>query len=67
MSAERIVHIVAGSFILLSMAPGAGVGSAFGSNLFLLCAAFAEMNLRRSEFAQPRPLTIARCGSKISC
>jgi hypothetical protein len=45
MNAERIVRIVAGSFILLSLALGVEVSPLFVSKYFLLFTAFVGLNL----------------------
>ena len=56
MNAERIVHIVAGSFILLSLALGVDVSPVFVSQKFLLLTAFVGLNLFQSGFTQFCPL-----------
>lgn len=69
MNAERIVRIVAGSFILLSLALGADSSPLFVSKYFLLFTAFVGLNLFQSGFTQICPLTniLARFGVKSSC
>jgi len=56
MNAERIVHIVAGSFILLSLALGVDVSPLFVSKYFLLLTAFVGLNLFQSGFTNFCPL-----------
>ena len=69
MNAERIVRIVAGSFILLSLALGVEVSPLFVSKYFLLFTAFVGLNLFQSGFTQICPLNsiLARIGIKGSC
>ncbi|OIR11687.1 hypothetical protein GALL_15750 [mine drainage metagenome] len=69
MNAERIVRIVAGSFILLSLALGVEVSPLFVSKYFLLFTAFVGLNLFQSGFTQICPLNsiLARFGIKGSC
>ena len=69
MNAERIVRIVAGSFILLSLALGVEASPLFVSNYFLFFTAFVGLNLLQSGFTQICPLNniLARFGVKGSC
>lgn len=69
MNAERIVRIVAGSFILLSLALGVDVSPLFVSKYFLLFTAFVGLNLFQSGFTQICPLNsiLARFGITGSC
>lgn len=69
MSAERIVRIVAGFFILLSLALGAEASPLFVSKYFLLFTTFVGLNLFQSGFTQICPLNniLARFGVKGSC
>ena len=69
MNAERIVRIVAGSFILLSLALGVEVSPLFVSKYFLLFTAFVGLNLFQSGFTQICPLNsiLARFGIKGNC
>jgi hypothetical protein len=69
MNAERIVRIVAGSFILLSLALGVEVSPMFVSKYFLLFTAFVGLNLFQSGFTQICPLNsiLTRFGIKGSC
>lgn len=70
MSAERIVRIVAGFFILLSLSLGAEASPLFVSRYFLLFTAFVGLNLFQSGFTKFCPLTsiLARFGIKeTSC
>ncbi|MFA5370815.1 MAG: DUF2892 domain-containing protein [Sideroxydans sp.] len=69
MSAERIVRIIAGFFILLSLSLGVAVSPLFVSEYFLLFTAFVGLNLFQSGFTQVCPLNniLARFGVKGSC
>jgi hypothetical protein len=70
MNAERIVRIVAGSFILLSLALGAEESPLFVSKYFLFFTAFVGFNLFQSGFTQICPLNsiLAKFGVKsASC
>jgi hypothetical protein len=68
MNAERIVRIVAGSFILLSLALGVEASPVFASKYFLLFTAFVGLNLFQSGFTMICPLNsiLAKCGVKNS-
>jgi hypothetical protein len=69
MNAERIVRIVAGGFVLLSLALGAEASPLFVSKYFLFFTAFVGLNLFQSGFTQICPLNniLARFGVKGSC
>jgi hypothetical protein len=69
MNAERIVRIVAGGFVLLSLALGAEASPLFVSSYFLFFTAFVGLNLFQSGFTQICPLNniLARFGVKGSC
>jgi len=69
MNAERIVRIVAGGFILLSLSLGVEASPLFVSKYFLLLTAFVGLNLFQSGFTQICPLNniLARFGVKGSC
>lgn len=69
MSAERIVRIVAGFFILLSLALGVAASPLFVSEYFLLFTAFVGLNLFQSGFTRICPLNniLARFGIKGAC
>lgn len=56
MNAERIVRIVAGSFILLSLALGIEASPIFASKYFLFFTAFVGLNLFQSGFTKICPL-----------
>jgi len=56
MNAERIVRIVAGSFILLSLALGVEASPVFLNKYFLLFTAFVGLNLFQSGFTRICPL-----------
>lgn len=69
MNAERIVRIVAGSFILLSLALGAEASPIFVSSYFLFFTAFVGLNLFQSGFTRICPLNsiLAKFGIRGSC
>ncbi len=69
MNAERIVRIVAGFFILLSLALGVEASPIFVNSYFLFFTAFVGLNLFQSGFTQVCPLNsiLARFGVKGSC
>ena len=56
MNAERIVHIVAGFFILLSLSLGAEGSPLFHHQNWLWLTAFVGLNLFQSGFTQFCPL-----------
>lgn len=66
MNAERIVRIVAGFFITLSLALGVEASPLFVSQYFLGFTAFVGLNLLQSGFTQICPLNslLARFGVK---
>ena len=66
MSAERIVRIVAGFFILLSLSLGVEASPLFVSKNFLWFTGFVGLNLFQSGFTNFRPLTsiLAKFGIK---
>lgn len=66
MSAERIVRIVAGFFILLSLSLGVEASPLYVSNYFLGFTAFVGLNLFQSGFTRICPLNgvLARLGVK---
>ncbi|MFA6970353.1 MAG: DUF2892 domain-containing protein [Gallionella sp.] len=66
MNAERIVRIVAGSFILLSLSLGVEASPIFVSKGFLWLTAFVGLNLFQSGFTQVCPLNniLAKFGVK---
>jgi hypothetical protein len=68
MSAERIVRIVAGFFILLSLSLGVEASPLFVSHYFLAFTAFVGLNLFQSGFTKICPLTniLAKFGIKAS-
>ena len=69
MNAERIVRIVAGFFVLLSLALGVDASPLFVNNYFLFFTAFVGLNLFQSGFTQICPLNniLAKFGVKGSC
>ena len=69
MNAERIVRIVAGGFVLLSLALGVEASPVFVSKYFLFFTAFVGLNLFQSGFTRICPLNniLARLGVKGSC
>lgn len=66
MNAERIVRIVAGFFILLSLSLGVEASPLFVNQNFLWFTAFVGANLFQSGFTQVCPLTgiLAKFGIK---
>ncbi len=58
MATERIVRIVAGSLVLLSLALGVEASPAFVSHAFLWLAAFVGVNLAQSGLTRFCPLEI---------
>lgn len=66
MNAERIVRIVAGFFILLSLALGVEASPLFVSQHFLWFSAFVGFNLFQSGFTSFCPLNniLAKLGIK---
>jgi hypothetical protein len=70
MHAERIVRIVAGTFILVSLALGIEASPVFVSKYFLFFTAFVGLNLFQSGFTKICPLNniLARFGiNNSSC
>jgi hypothetical protein len=69
MNAERIVRIVAGGFILLSLSLGVEASPLFVSSYFLLFTAFVGLNLFQSGFTRICPLNniLAKLGVRGSC
>ena len=66
MNAERITHIVAGTFILLSLSLGVEDSPLFVNKNFLWLTAFVGLNLFQSGFTSFCPLTriLSKCGIK---
>ena len=66
MNAERIVRIVAGSFILLSLLLGVEASPLFVSKYFLWMTGFVGLNLFQSGFSKICPLNsiLAKIGVK---
>jgi hypothetical protein len=69
MNAERIVRIVAGFFVMLSLALGVESSPIFVSHNFLFFTAFVGLNLFQSGFTKFCPLNniLAAFGIKGSC
>lgn len=69
MNAERIVRIVAGGFVLLSLALGVQASPVFVSKYFLFFTAFVGLNLFQSGFTKICPLNniLAKFGVRGSC
>lgn len=70
MNAERIIRIVAGTFIMLSLSLGVEASPIFVSKYFLFFTAFVGLNLFQSGFTQLCPLNniLAKFGVKsVSC
>ncbi|WP_435627506.1 YgaP family membrane protein [Candidatus Ferrigenium straubiae] len=66
MNAERITHIVAGTFILVSLLLGVEASPLFVSKNFLWLTAFVGLNLFQSGITAFCPLTriLVKCGIK---
>lgn len=66
MNAERIVRIVAGFFVMLSLVLGVEASPLFVSQYFLFFTAFVGFNLFQSGFTQICPLNniLAKFGVK---
>ena len=66
MNTERIVRIVAGTFIMLSLSLGVEASPLFVSKYFLWFTAFVGFNLFQSGFTQICPLNsiLAKLGVK---
>jgi hypothetical protein len=66
MNAERIVRIVAGFFILLSLSLGVEASPIFVNKYFLFFTCFVGLNLFQSGFTRICPLNniLAKCGIK---
>ncbi|OIR16416.1 hypothetical protein GALL_31410 [mine drainage metagenome] len=69
MNSERIVRIVAGTFVMLSLALGVQSSPVFVSSYFLLFTAFVGFNLFQSGITRFCPLDsiLARLGVKKMC
>ena len=69
MNAERIVRIVAGFMVLLSLSLGLNVSPIFVSPYFLFLTAFVGFNLLQSGFTKICPLNtiLGKLGVKGSC
>ena len=68
MNAERLVRIVAGTFILVSLSLGVEASPIFVSKYFLFFTAFVGLNLFQSGFTRFCPLNniLAKFGIKNS-
>ena len=66
MTAERIIRIMAGAFVLISLALGVDVSPVFVSKWFLVVTAFVGLNLFQSGFTQfcPAEKILAKLGVK---
>lgn len=69
MNAERIVRIVAGFMVMLSLSLGVEGSPAFVSKYFLFFTAFVGVNLFQSGFTKFCPLNniLAAFGIKSTC
>ena len=69
MTAERIMRIVAGFFILVPLTPGVGNSPLFVSKYFLLFTAFVGLNLFQSGFTTFCSLNniLGKLGVRGSC
>jgi DUF2892 family protein len=68
MNTERIVRIVAGTFVLVSLALGSSASPLYQSSYWLWLAVFVGLNLFQSGFTQFCPLEIVlkRLGVKAT-
>lgn len=66
MTAERIIRIMAGAFVLISLALGVDVSPVFVSKWFLVVTAFVGLNLFQSGFTQfcPAEIILIKLGVK---
>lgn len=66
MTVERIIRIIAGTFILLSLSLGVEASPLFVSKYFLFFTAFVGLNLFQSGFTNFCPMTniLAKFGVK---
>jgi len=69
MNQERIVRIVAGFFVMMSLALGVQASPLFVSPYFLFFTAFVGLNLFQSGFTRFCPLNtiLSKVGVKSSC
>ena len=69
MNAERIVRIVAGFMVMISLSLGVSQSPIFVSSYFLFITAFVGFNLFQSGFTKICPLNniLAKFGVKGSC
>lgn len=69
MNAERVVRVVAGTFIMLSLSLGVEASPLFVNQNFLWFTAFVGFNLFQSGFTNICPLNsiLAKFGIKGSC
>lgn len=69
MNAERVVRIVAGFMIMLTLSLGLEASPVFVSQYFLFFTAFVGLNLFQSGFTRICPLNniLAKFGIKGSC
>lgn len=69
MNAERVVRIVAGTMIMLTLALGLEASPVFVSKYFLFFTAFVGLNLFQSGFTKICPLNsiLGKFGIKGSC
>lgn len=66
MNVERAIRIMAGSFVLISLALGAEASPLFISSHFLWLAVFVGANLFQSGFTRfcPAEMIMMKCGLK---
>ena len=69
MNAERVIRIVAGFMIMLTLSLGLEASPVFVSSYFLFFTAFVGLNLFQSGFTRICPLNniLAKFGIKGSC
>ena len=65
MNAERIVRIVAGFFVMMSLALGVQASPLFVSPYFLFFTAFVGLNLFQSGFTKFCPLNIILSKARV--
>jgi len=69
MTVDKLIHVFAGTFILLSLALGVQASPIFHSNYWLWFTTFVGANLLQSGFTGfcPLGMILAKLGVKESC
>jgi hypothetical protein len=69
MNAERVIRIIAGTMVLLTLSLGVEASPIFVSKYFLFFTAFVGLNLFQSGFTRVCPLNsiLGKFGIKGSC